>query len=71
MPVAGVKDAVLALQAAGIATCVASSGSPEKMRFTLGLTGLWDLFDGRIFSSSARCRAENRFPISSFMPPSP
>jgi beta-phosphoglucomutase-like phosphatase (HAD superfamily) len=27
-------------------------GSPEKMRFTLGLTGLWDLFDGRIFSSS-------------------
>ena len=22
------------------------------MRFTLGLTGLWDLFEGRIFSSS-------------------
>src|SRR5229473_721136 len=52
MPVAGVKEAVLALQAAGVATCVASSGTPEKMRFTLGLTGLWDLFDGRIFSSS-------------------
>ena len=51
-PVAGVKDAVVALQKAGIDTCVASSGSPEKMRFTLGLTGLWDLFDGRIFSSS-------------------
>ena len=51
-PVAGVKEAVQALQAAGLATCVASSGSPEKMRFTLGLTGLWDLFDGRIFSSS-------------------
>ncbi len=50
--VAGVKDAVLALQAAGFATCVASSGSPEKMRFTLGLTGLWELFDGRIFSAS-------------------
>jgi len=47
-----VRDAVLALQAAGAATCVASSGSPEKMRFTLGLTGLWDLFDGRIFSST-------------------
>jgi HAD superfamily hydrolase (TIGR01509 family) len=43
---------VLALQAGGIATCVASSGAPEKMRFTLGLTGLWDLFEGRIFSSS-------------------
>jgi HAD superfamily hydrolase (TIGR01509 family) len=52
MPVAGVKDAVLALQAAGVATCVASSGSPEKMHFTLGLTGLWDLFDGHVFSAS-------------------
>jgi HAD superfamily hydrolase (TIGR01509 family) len=51
-PVAGVEKAVLALQAAGLDTCVASSGTPEKMRFTLGLTGLWDLFDGRIFSSS-------------------
>jgi HAD superfamily hydrolase (TIGR01509 family) len=30
--------------------CVASSGSHEKMRFTLGLTGLWDRFVGRIFS---------------------
>jgi HAD superfamily hydrolase (TIGR01509 family) len=51
-PITGVKEAVLALHAAGVATCVASSGSPEKMRFTLGLTGLWDLFDGRIFSAS-------------------
>ncbi len=51
-PIAGVKDAVLALHEAGVDTCVASSGLPEKMRFTLGLTGLWDLFDGRIFSSS-------------------
>jgi len=50
--VAGVKGAVQALQAAGIATCVASSGALEKMRFTLGLTGLWELFEGRIFSSS-------------------
>jgi HAD superfamily hydrolase (TIGR01509 family) len=51
-PVAGVKDAVLMLQEAGFETCVASSGAPEKMRFTLGLTGLWDLFDGHIFSAS-------------------
>jgi HAD superfamily hydrolase (TIGR01509 family) len=51
-PIAGVKEAVLALHKAGITTCVASSGAPEKMRFTLGLTGLWDLFDGRIFSAS-------------------
>jgi HAD superfamily hydrolase (TIGR01509 family) len=51
-PVPGVKEAVLALQAAGLATCVASSGSPEKMKFTLGLTGLWELFDGRIYSAT-------------------
>jgi HAD superfamily hydrolase (TIGR01509 family) len=51
-PIAGVKEAIVAVQHAGCDTCVASSGSPEKMRFTLGLTGLWDLFDGRIFSAS-------------------
>jgi len=50
--VPGVGAAVLALQAAGVGTCVASSGAPEKMRFTLGLTGLWPLFEGRIFSAS-------------------
>ncbi|HEY6979418.1 HAD family phosphatase [Reyranella sp.] len=51
-PVPGVKDAVLALQGAGLETCVASSGSVEKMRFTLGLTDLWDLFGGRVYSTS-------------------
>jgi HAD superfamily hydrolase (TIGR01509 family) len=51
-PVAGVKQAVVELQRAGLDTCVASSGALEKMRFTLGLTGLWDLFEGRIFSAS-------------------
>ena len=56
--VPGVKEAVIALQQAGFATCVASSGSPEKMQFTLGLTGLWDLFDGRIFSSSQVARGK-------------
>jgi HAD superfamily hydrolase (TIGR01509 family) len=36
----------------GITTpvCVASSGSHDKMRFTLGKTGLFDRFEGRIFS---------------------
>ncbi len=58
MPVAGVKEAVLALHKAGIATCVASSGALEKMRFTLGLTGLWDLFGGRIFSASQVLRGK-------------
>ncbi len=51
-PIAGVKEAIVEVQKAGCETCVASSGSPEKMRFTLGLTGLWDLFDGRIYSAS-------------------
>lgn len=51
-PVTGVKEAALRLEDMGIATCVASSGSLEKMRFTLGLTGLWDFFEGRIFSAS-------------------
>jgi len=31
--------------------CVASSGSHDKMRFTLGKTGLLGRFDGRIFSA--------------------
>jgi len=31
--------------------CVASSGSHDKMCFTLGKTGLFDRFDGRIFSA--------------------
>ena len=33
-------------------TCVASSGSHEKIRKTLGLTGLYPRFAGRIFSAS-------------------
>ena len=31
-------------------TCVASSGSHDKLRFTLGHTGLYGRFEGRIFS---------------------
>jgi len=30
--------------------CVASSGDHDKMRTTLGVTGLWPRFEGRIFS---------------------
>ncbi len=50
--VPGVHAAVAAVQASGVATCVASSGEHEKMRMTLGRTGLWDAFDGRIFSAT-------------------
>lgn len=47
----GVGALLDVLDEAGIATCVASSGSHERMRRTLGITGLWDRFDGRIFSA--------------------
>jgi HAD superfamily hydrolase (TIGR01509 family) len=33
-----------------IPACVASSGSHDKLRFTLGHTGLYERFEGRIFS---------------------
>jgi HAD superfamily hydrolase (TIGR01509 family) len=49
-PVAGIAAALDAIEAAGVPTCIASSGSIEKMRLTLGLTGLWGRFEGRIFS---------------------
>jgi HAD superfamily hydrolase (TIGR01509 family) len=46
-PVDGI---VAALDSLPLPTCVASSGTHEKMRLTLGLTGLYDRFAGRIFS---------------------
>jgi HAD superfamily hydrolase (TIGR01509 family) len=45
-----VPGIVEALDVIDTPTCVASSGSHEKMRFTLGKTGLFDRFEGRIFS---------------------
>jgi HAD superfamily hydrolase (TIGR01509 family) len=54
-PVAGVVEA---LDAIAIPTCVASSGTHEKMRFTLGLTGLYERFAGRIFSVSDVARGK-------------
>jgi HAD superfamily hydrolase (TIGR01509 family) len=56
--VPGVKEAIMGLQREGLATCVASSGSPEKMRFTLAFTGLWDLFEGRIYSANQVSRGK-------------
>jgi HAD superfamily hydrolase (TIGR01509 family) len=50
-PVDGVVEVLDALDRNGVATCVASSGSHEKMRFTLGLTGLFERLDGRIYSA--------------------
>jgi HAD superfamily hydrolase (TIGR01509 family) len=48
----GVVDLLDHLDAHGVATCVASSGTHERMRRTLGLTGLHDRFAGRIFSAT-------------------
>lgn len=39
-------------------TCVASSGSHEKIRFTLGHTGLLVHFEGRIFSANEVARGK-------------
>ncbi|MFF2328742.1 MULTISPECIES: HAD family hydrolase [unclassified Streptomyces] len=45
----GIHEALAALT---LPTCVASSGSHDKMRHTLGHTGLHSHFEGRIFSAS-------------------
>ncbi len=50
--VPGVEEVIGALAGRGTPVCVASSGSHAKMRRTLGLTGLADRFEGRIFSAS-------------------
>lgn len=54
-PVVGIVEA---LDQITLPTCVASSGSHEKMRYTLGLTGLWDRFAGRIFSATEVARGK-------------
>jgi len=48
-PVDGIIEALDQIE---VPICVASSGTHEKMRYTLALTGLYDRFHGRIFSAS-------------------
>jgi HAD superfamily hydrolase (TIGR01509 family) len=55
---APVEGVVEALDQIALATCVASSGTHEKMRYTLGLTGLYDRFAGRIFSATDVARGK-------------
>lgn len=50
--VPGVAAAIDVIEQAGLLTCVASSGSHEKMSLTLGKTGLFERFEGRIFSAT-------------------
>jgi HAD superfamily hydrolase (TIGR01509 family) len=48
---APVDGVVGALDAIAAPTCVASSSSHDRLRYTLGLTGLLERFEGRIFSA--------------------
>jgi HAD superfamily hydrolase (TIGR01509 family) len=54
-PVEGIVDA---LDRIAYPTCVASSGTHEKMLLTLGLTGLHGRFAGRIFSATEVARGK-------------
>lgn len=49
--VAGIPALLRKLDQTGIPFCVASNGSEDKMRITLGHNGLWDRFQGRMFSA--------------------
>ncbi len=40
-----------ALDRIALPTCIASSGTHDHLRYTLGLTGLYERFRGRIFSA--------------------
>ncbi|MBW8483099.1 HAD family hydrolase [Actinomadura parmotrematis] len=51
----GIADALAAIDGP---TCVASSGSHAKMRHTLGRTGLYEHFAGRIFSAAEVARGK-------------
>jgi HAD superfamily hydrolase (TIGR01509 family) len=53
-----VPGAVEALDQITIPTCVASSGSHDKIRYTLGITGLYERFAGRIFSADDVARGK-------------
>ena len=56
--VPGAASALDAIEAAGLMTCVASSGPHDKMRRTLGATGLFERFEGRIFSAADVARGK-------------
>jgi HAD superfamily hydrolase (TIGR01509 family) len=54
-PIDGVERIVSSLR---VPYCIASSGDHDKMRATLGATGLLKLFDGRVFSATEVGRAK-------------
>jgi HAD superfamily hydrolase (TIGR01509 family) len=48
--VPGIENVLDAIEARGLPYCVASSGSHDKMRTTLGITGLFPRMQGKLFS---------------------
>ncbi|TXJ76479.1 HAD family hydrolase [Streptomyces lavendulae] len=54
-PVEGLMET---LDAIALPTCVASSGTQDKMRYTLGRTGLYGRFAGRIYSATEVSRGK-------------
>lgn len=52
----GIETVLDGLESEGTGYCVASQASVAKMRLTLGRTGLWDRFDGRVFSADMVAR---------------
>jgi HAD superfamily hydrolase (TIGR01509 family) len=57
-PIRGIHQAIAEISARGFNSCVASSGSYDKMALTLGLTGLDHIFAGRIFSAQDVARGK-------------
>ena len=51
-PVEGAREAVEAVAATGAMYCIASSSDEERIGIALRKTGLWELFDKRIFSTT-------------------
>lgn len=47
----GIDGVLDAIDAAGVPMCVGSNGPPNKMEVSLGVTGLYPRFAGRIFSA--------------------
>jgi HAD superfamily hydrolase (TIGR01509 family) len=51
-PIAGIREVLLMLSAAGRPICLASSSSQERIETSLQITGLSQFFSGRVFDSS-------------------
>ena len=57
-PVAGMAAVVDAVAAAGLARCVASSSAPERLKFALTVTRLWEKFVPNVFSARMVARGK-------------